>query len=128
MQGRDALRLRLQPRCVRPGSRKNITAEAEATVWGIGAAAHKSVNAAAKKRGRPESCRGESAHEVDTCKAPIRLTLREIEEGTNPRSTAAVLPDTPAALSLAGQGRRENQAQRQGASACRRRAHEEPRA
>jgi hypothetical protein len=39
---------------------------------------------------------------VSTCKVPIRLTLREVEAGDNPDAKAAVAPETPDALNLAG--------------------------
>ena len=85
------------------GSKKNIKAEANATVWGFGAGgASKQASAAEKRAGLLESCRGESAKEVQTCKSPIRLTLREIDAGTNPDAKAAVAPETPDALNLAG--------------------------
>lgn len=85
------------------GSKKNLHVDANATVWGVGAGgSSKQANAAEKRAGVLESCRGESANEVQTCKAPIRLTLREIEQGGNPDAKAAVAPETPDALNLAG--------------------------
>ncbi len=85
------------------GSKKNINAEANATVWGFGGGgASKQSNAAEKRAGVLESCRGESAKETQTCKAPIRLTLREIDAGSDPDAKAAVAPETPDALNLAG--------------------------
>ena len=85
------------------GSKKNIKAEANATVWGFGAGgSSKQASAAEKRAGLLESCRGESAKEVQTCKSPIRLTLREIDAGQNPDAKAAVAPETPDALNLAG--------------------------
>ncbi|MEA2746667.1 MAG: hypothetical protein QOI41_810, partial [Myxococcales bacterium] len=85
------------------GSKKNINAEASATVWGFGGGgSSKQANAAEKRAGVLESCRGESAKETQTCKAPIRLTLREIDGGSDPDAKAAVAPETPDALNLAG--------------------------
>jgi hypothetical protein len=85
------------------GSKKNINAEASATVWGFGGGgSSKQANAAEKRAGVLESCRGESAKETQTCKAPIRLTLREIDAGSDPDAKAAVAPETPDALNLAG--------------------------
>jgi hypothetical protein len=85
------------------GSKKNINAEANATVWGFGGGGSSKQAAAAEKRaGVLESCRGESAKEIQTCKSPIRLTLREIDAGSNPDAKAAVAPETPDALNLAG--------------------------
>lgn len=85
------------------GSKKNINAEATATVWGFGGGgSSKQANAAEKRAGVLESCRGESAKETQTCKAPIRLTLREIDGGSDPDAKAALAPETPDALNLAG--------------------------
>jgi hypothetical protein len=85
------------------GSKKNIKAEANATVWGFGGGgSSKQASAAEKRAGLLESCRGESAKEVQTCKSPIRLTLREIDPGSNPDAKAAVAPETADALNLAG--------------------------
>jgi hypothetical protein len=85
------------------GSKKNLKAEANATVWGFGGGGSSTQASAAEKRaGLLESCRGESAKEIQTCKAPIRLTLREIDPGNNPDAKAAVAPETPDALNLAG--------------------------
>lgn len=85
------------------GSKKNIHATADATVWGFGGGgSSKQASAAEKRAGVLESCRGESAKEVMTCKSPIRVTLREVEVGGNPDAKAAVSPETPDALNLAG--------------------------
>jgi hypothetical protein len=86
------------------GSTKNLRVEADATLWGVGAGGtSKQSNSADKRAGLLESCRGESAKEVQTCKAPIRLTLREIDPGSNPDGKAAVAPEGAPALNLAGQ-------------------------
>jgi hypothetical protein len=85
------------------GSKKNINASADATVWGFGGGGtSKQASAAEKRAGVLESCRGESAKEVMTCKSPIRVTLREVEAGGNPDAKAAVAPETPDAMNLAG--------------------------
>lgn len=85
------------------GSTKNIQGEITGSVWGGEAgAAKKQSSAAEKKGGLLGSCRGDSAKEVETCKAPIRLTLRELEDGENPDTTAARAPETPTAANLAG--------------------------
>lgn len=86
------------------GSLTHANAEAGATLWGIGGASvgaqHES--AVEKRGGQLESCRGDSARETERCKAPIRLTLRGIEDGANPDKVAAAAPETPDALNLAG--------------------------
>jgi hypothetical protein len=85
------------------GSKKNIQGSADATVWGFGAGGSSKQGSAAEKRaGVLESCRAESAKELTTCKAPIRVTLREVEAGSNPDAKAAVAPETADALNLAG--------------------------
>jgi hypothetical protein len=85
------------------GSAKQLNAQAGASVWGIGAGAiSKSVSNAEKKGGILPSCSGETAKETSTCKVPIRLTLRAVSEGANPDAAAAVAPETPSALNLAG--------------------------
>ncbi|MDB4997341.1 MAG: hypothetical protein JWM74_4773 [Myxococcaceae bacterium] len=94
-------------------SSTKVHAEAGGTVWGIGAGGHSTSERAAEKRGGElASCTGESAKELDTCKAPIRLTLREIQEGDNPDATAAVAPETPDALNLAGKLQATNDRER----------------
>ncbi len=85
------------------GSNKNVKGEANATFWGAGAGgSSKYASAAEKKGGLLASCRGESAKEIDTCKTPIRLTLRELEDAENPDAKAAIAPETPDAKNLAG--------------------------
>ncbi|MFO0723127.1 MAG: hypothetical protein U1E65_05030 [Myxococcota bacterium] len=97
------------------GSLTRASAEAGATLWGLGAGASNQSERAVEKRGGVlQSCRGDSAQEIETCKAPIRLTLRAIEDGENPDKTAAKAPETPDALNLAGklqaQGERSSEA------------------
>ena len=43
-----------------------------------------------------------AAKEIDACKSPIRLTLREISPDENPNAQAARAPETPSAFNLAG--------------------------
>jgi hypothetical protein len=85
------------------GSFSKLEGSAGATIWGAGGGGnHKDQSAIEKQGGVLASCRGESATEVSTCKVPIRLTLREVEPGDNPDAKAAVAPETPDALNLAG--------------------------
>jgi hypothetical protein len=85
------------------GSFAKLQGSAGGTLWGVGAgASRKNESAIEKQGGVLASCRGESATEVSTCKVPIRLTLREVEAGDNPDAKAAVAPETPEALNLAG--------------------------
>jgi hypothetical protein len=85
------------------GSLSKVQGQAGATVWGVGAEANsKNQSSIEKQGGVLSSCRGESAHETQTCTVPIRVTLREIEEGASADTKAAVAPETPDALNLAG--------------------------
>src|SRR5205823_6264768 len=62
-----------------------------------------------KKGGKISACSGDSAKEVDDCKVPIRITLREISDGDNPEVAEAKAPETDASLNLAGQLKAENE-------------------
>ena len=85
------------------GSTKDVKGSADATMWGIGAGGStRSKYAADKRGGLLESCRAEGAKDLTTCKAPIRVTLREIEAGSDPSAAVAIAPEAPAALNLAG--------------------------
>jgi len=80
-------------------SSKNITATAGGSAFGFGAGGSESRTSGAEKRGgKLEVCDSESAKEVEGCKAPIRLTLREIRPGENPEKEAMAPPDTPESL------------------------------
>jgi hypothetical protein len=86
------------------GSANHLDGEVEGSVFGgpsLGAKHSKKVKAE-KTGGLLSSCRGSSAKEADSCKTPIRVTLREIDEGTNPDQKAMLAPETPTAKNLAG--------------------------
>jgi hypothetical protein len=84
------------------GSRSKIEGAAGVTVWGAGAGgSSKHASAIEKHGGELGACRSDSAKEVDQCKVPIRLTLREITDGESPTAQAAKAPETPEALNLA---------------------------
>ncbi len=85
------------------GSQSNIKGTVGGSAFGFGAGGSKaSENKAEKHGGLLSSCRGESAKEVQTCKVPVRLTLREIDKGENPDAANAVAPETKGAMNLAG--------------------------
>ena len=85
------------------GSRSEIRSEVGGSVYGFGAGgSNKKTNKAAKKGGELAACKSESAQEIDGCKAPIRLTLRPIEQSENPDKAAQRAPDTDASLNAAG--------------------------
>jgi hypothetical protein len=66
-------------------SAKKVSGEVGASVQGVGAGGSRTTSSnAEKKGGMIESCRAETAKEVKTCQIPIRLVLREIQEGKNP--------------------------------------------
>lgn len=86
------------------GSANQLSGEVEGSVFGgpgIGGKHTKKVKAE-KTGGVLSTCRGTSAKETETCKTPIRVTLREIDEGTNPDQKAMFAPETPTAKNLAG--------------------------
>jgi hypothetical protein len=95
------------------GSQSSIKGSVEGSVFGFGAGADRSHVAKADKQGGVlASCHGESARELDTCKVPIRLTLREISGGESVDATAAQAPETSAALNLAGKIQASNDRER----------------
>lgn len=84
------------------GSSKNLTASAGGSAFGFGAGGSETrASSAEKKGGKLSVCDSESAKEVEGCKAPIRLTLRDIRPGENPEKTAMAAPDTPESLTAA---------------------------
>lgn len=84
------------------GSSKNLTASAGGSAFGFGAGGSETrASSAEKKGGKLSVCDSESAKEVEGCKAPIRLTLRDIRPGENPEKTAMAAPDTPDSMAAA---------------------------
>lgn len=82
----------------------SLKGEVHGSYLGFGAGGSKgSETKAEKKGGELSACKGETAKEVDTCKVPIRLTLREIDGGTNPEAAALKAPESDAALNATGQ-------------------------
>jgi hypothetical protein len=85
------------------GSQSNIKGSIGGTVWGYGGGADRSSESKAEKAGGVlNTCRGDSAKDVSTCRVPIRLTLREIAEGQSDDAAEAQAPETPEAKNLAG--------------------------
>ena len=71
-------------------SEKKVSGEAQVGFQGMGGGAkHATSQNADKKGGVLESCRGETAKEVRTCQVPIRLMLRDINEGEAPTGASA---------------------------------------
>jgi hypothetical protein len=91
------------------GSAKELKVEANGSAYGFGMGAAGSKSRKAEKRGGDLGrCKSESMKEVMECRAPIRLTLRELSDGEDPKARAAKATETPAALSLAGQLKAES--------------------
>ncbi|MBX3190332.1 MAG: hypothetical protein KF819_25255 [Labilithrix sp.] len=85
-------------------SQSSLKAQVDGSYFGFKAGGKTGSTTNAEKRGGELSaCKGESAKEVESCKVPIRLTLREIEGGSDPAASAASAPETDASLNLAGQ-------------------------
>jgi hypothetical protein len=83
-------------------SSKNLTASAGGSAFGFGAGGSETrASSAEKKGGKLAVCDSESAKEVEGCKAPIRLTLRDIRPGANPEKEAIAAPDTPESVTAA---------------------------
>ncbi len=98
------------------GAKTTAKGEAGAGVGGIGfGASRSSAQKADKTGGVIGSCRGKSAKEVETCKTPLRLTLRPIDETQNPDVTAMKAPETPSAKNLAGKLKAETQREKKAA-------------
>jgi len=84
-------------------AQSNLKGQVNGSYFGFGAGAQKSTSTNAEKRGGElSSCKGETAKEIETCKVPVRLTLRELSDGTNPDAAASKAPETDASLNLAG--------------------------
>ena len=85
------------------GSAQELNTEAGGSVYGFGAGGSTaSKRSADKKGGDLATCKSDSAQEIQGCKAPIRLSLREIRDGESPDVTATKQPDTPESLNAAG--------------------------
>ena len=98
------------------GSTKSLKGEVNGSYFGFGAGGSKATETKAdKKGGELAACKGESSKEVETCKVPIRLTLREISNEENPDVTASQAPETPDAANLAGKLKAETDKEKKAA-------------
>jgi hypothetical protein len=85
------------------GSANELNTSVGGSVYGFGAGGSTSSKRSADKKGGDlGTCKSDSATEVQGCKAPIRLSLREVREGENPDETAKTAPDDSASLNAAG--------------------------
>ena len=84
------------------GSAQELDTEVNGSAYGFGAQGTTSSGRSAEKKGGDLGvCKSDSATEVQGCKAPIRLSLREIRDGDNPDAAAMATSDTDASLSAA---------------------------
>jgi len=84
-------------------TQSNLKGEVHGSYLGFGAGGSKANETKTEKKGGELSaCKGESAKEVESCKVPVRLTLREISPGANPTKAAGVGPVSDQALNAVG--------------------------
>ncbi len=84
------------------GSVQNLEADAKVSVFGFGGGAEKkSSRQADKKGGDLGTCKSDSATEISGCKVPIRLNLRKLTDGDNPKEEEDRVEDTDASLNAA---------------------------
>jgi hypothetical protein len=94
-------------------SMSKLKGEVNGSYFGFGAGGSSSNQTNAdKKGGELGACKGDSSKEVDACKVPIRLTLREIGDGDNPEMASVKAPDTDASLNVAGKLKAETAEQK----------------
>ena len=97
-------------------NRSDLKAEVNGSYFGFGAGGSKSSSTRADKKGGDlATCKSESAKEIEGCKVPVRLTLREVSEGANPEIAAAKAPETDASANLAGQLKADTQREKDAA-------------
>ncbi|MEZ4227320.1 MAG: hypothetical protein R3B13_40660 [Polyangiaceae bacterium] len=85
------------------GSTSEQELSAGGSLYGFGAGGTQKRTAKADKQGGDlASCKSDSATEIDSCKLPIRLTLRPIEPGDSPDHANRRAPDTSGSLNAAG--------------------------
>ncbi len=84
------------------GSVNEASATAGGSIFGYGVEGKSSSGRRAEKKGGDLSvCQEDEATEVLGCKTPIRLNLRKIRDGANPKKEALAAPNTDASLSAA---------------------------
>ena len=86
------------------GSVQSLEASAGASLYGFGGGGNKTTTRKADKKGGDlGKCQSDSAKEIDGCKVPVRLTLRKVTEGENPKEEEMRAADTDASLNAAAQ-------------------------
>ncbi len=97
-------------------SQSSLHAEVNGSYFGFGGGGSKdNLTKAEKKGGDISTCTGQSAKEVESCKVPVRLTLRAIEDGANPDIAASKTPDTDESLNAAGKLKAESDTEKKAA-------------
>lgn len=91
----------------------SLKAQAHGSYFGFGAGGMTDSGTSADKKGGDLAlCKGDSAKEVDACKVPVRLTLREIKAGDDPAKAVATGAVSDAALNAVGKVQAETDAQK----------------
>ncbi|HRI06796.1 MAG TPA: hypothetical protein PKW35_03210 [Nannocystaceae bacterium] len=84
------------------GSVQSLEANAGVSLYGFGGGGNKTTTRKADKKGGDlAKCQSDSAKEIDGCKVPVRLTLRKVTEGENPKQEEMRAEDTDASLNAA---------------------------
>ena len=84
------------------GSKQKLQTEVGGSFYGFGAGGKSDSKRSAEKQGGDlGTCKSDSATEVLGCKAPIRLTLREIKAGQSAEQQAMEKPDDAESLTAA---------------------------
>ena len=94
-------------------TQSNLKGEVNGSYFGFGAGASKaSETKADKKGGELAACKGNEAREIEGCKAPVRLTLREISAGDNPNKAALKGEQSDKSLNATGLLKAESDAEK----------------
>ena len=94
-------------------TQSNLKGEVHGSYFGFGAGGSKaSETKADKKGGELSACKSNEAREIEGCKVPVRLTLREISAGDNPDKAALKGPQSDKSLNATGQLKAESDAEK----------------
>lgn len=94
-------------------TQSNLKGEINGSYLGFGAGGSKSNETKTEKKGGElSSCKGNEAREIEGCKVPVRLTLREISPGDNPAKAALSGKESDKALNATGLLKAETDAQK----------------
>jgi len=94
-------------------TQSNLKGEIHGSYLGFGAGASKANETKTEKKGGElGACKGNEAKEVENCKVPVRLTLREISSGENPANAALKGTPSDASLNAVGALKAESDAEK----------------